>query len=249
MGRKIFTIAVIWGLFTVGEGYGLLEFGVRGGYRTGNLALKEGTMTIIPPGDTGRAEFKIAKDSKPLSGLGIELLGRFSPPALPITIEGGIGVNNTAINIEKTDTTTDTTTVHYWTVQGKYKASAINLFTFCSYKFPVKGVTPYVGVGPYLGIVGYTYQIEDKTLSGIMNVKVTSKRSLCFGFRGGAGVNVNLIPKIGVNVGIVYDYYLGTKGDEVWTFSLLGVTATSHCKTKYSHSELGILIGVSYTMM
>jgi hypothetical protein len=249
MGRKIFTIVVIWGLLAVGESYGLLDFGIRGGYRTGNLELKEGERTVSLFGL--EATIPLGKEKKPLSGLGIEVFGKFSPPALPMSIEGGIGVNNTAVNIEKSN---PKDSIHYWVFKGKYKASTINLFTFCSYKLPLKVVSPYIGGGPYLGIIGYTYQIEDEAVvNDSISVKVTSKKSTTFGFRGGTGAYVNLIPKLGINIGIVYDYYLGPKGDETLKFSFTRdgntVSLPMKVKTKYSHGELGILVGLTYTMM
>jgi opacity protein-like surface antigen len=228
--KKVLTAFILCTVITL-NGYALIEVGLEGGYLFGNLTFKalhevitytkagstwvEDT-TYIPTGEEAETQHP--------KGLGISLLCGITLPALPVEMEIGGGFSSTGFKIRTTT----------WTI------NSISFSLIGKYLFRMPVVSPYIKIGPFFAFNTHKMKTGEVTAS-----IVESERTFNFGISCGLGAKIGLIPKFPLNIGLLYNHYIGPKAKFIYK----DPSMKANLEYKFSQQDIGIFFGITHKIL
>ncbi len=233
----------------VTNGYAFIGCGLKGGYGYQSitpteihLTTKVTTGTTVITADTTFTPTGEEAETKNPTGFGGELVLDIAPPVIPLGIELGMGFyTGTDEKVEDTAgiPTTITSTVN------SIKISALG-------KYYIKGIpmiSPWVGVGPFLGLNTHKLKVKREMGTVTASTEYAGEMVPNFGILGGAGVKVSIIPKLSLNVGVLFDYFIVAKGKYTSKFTFGETTTETTYEIKGSQWNMNALVGISYDIL
>jgi hypothetical protein len=224
---------MLTGCLTI-NGYTLIEIGLKGGYSFGSITAKEihWIKTFTSHEDSTWTETATytptgkERETKNPKGFNGALVCKITLPIIPIGIEIGTGYSLTSY--QEKDTT--------------YTIRSAGIVILGKYRFRVPIVSPWIGIGPFLAF--------NKHKSSPYNVWKHGKSTFNFGISSSVGVDIGLIPKLSVDGGLLFNYYISSNTKCTSQGSSQEYRFYEFTKeTKFSHSEIGFFLGMSYKIL
>lgn len=218
--------------------YAGISIGLKGGYVYQSLTPKEvheitkittGTSTTTT--DSTYTPTGEGAETKHPNGFGGGVLFEIIPPVIPVGVELNVGFYTGSFT--ETEEICSTYTVN------SIKVSALG-------KYYIKGppmISPWVGVGPFIGLTTHKSKVED------LNMTFEGDMVPNFGILGGAGANIGIVPKLSLNIGILFDYFIESKGKSTMKYTFGETVTETTSEVKFSQWNINALIGVSYGIM
>lgn len=235
--RKIAIVFMVV-LGIVSNATAFINFGLRGGYAYESLTPKEvhqitktTTGSTTTTTDTTYTPTGEEAETKHPQGFGGELVCEIIPPVIPLGIEVNAGSYTTSF--KELDNNTEYT----------YTINSMKLSALGKYFIPMPFISPWVGIGPFVAFNSHKVKFEN------LNIVFEGEKVANFGLLGGAGANIGMLPKLSLNVGVLFNYLIVAKSKSTSTWSFGNTTIETTSETKFSQWNINPSISMTYKIM